>query len=141
MNVSQQIVPALQSKTEHRTSLTEKAGDFIWAAITGAFRMSFLVETSIDMKARPFGDRVFRDNLSKSKNPPDFTSDDVGEFFALLGKGAYFGIPSLAVIYFLGFFGVLLCFLLFAMYLFFRARYLREKDAGEIKKTESPMKN
>ncbi|MFZ2456272.1 MAG: hypothetical protein WAX07_07335 [Candidatus Altiarchaeia archaeon] len=115
----------------------DKIGDLTWKGFMGLFKLSYGVEEYVDLKGRTLGDRLFQNNFSRTKSNPSFCADDIGEFFSIAGKGAYFGLPALFVIYFLGFAGALLCFLLFSVYFFFRARYIREEEKKEMQVIES----
>jgi hypothetical protein len=115
----------------------DQFGDFMWKGFMGLFHMSYGVERFVDKKGREFGDSLYKKNFSGKKGNAGFSADDLGEFFSLAGKGAYFGIPALLIVYFLWFIGALLCFILFISYFFFRARYLREEEKKEIEEIES----
>jgi hypothetical protein len=123
-----------------KTQYLDKAGDFIWTCFMGLFKLSYDVEECVDLKGRKLGDRLFQDNFSKAKNDPGFCAEDVGEFFSIAGKAAYFGLPSLYVIYSFGFLGALFCFFLFSLYFFFRAGYIREEEKKEMQEIDSLVK-
>jgi hypothetical protein len=112
-------------------------GDFMWKGFMGLFHMSYGVERFVERKGRELGDTIYKKHFSGKKGNAGFYADDLGELFSLAGKGAYFGIPALLIVYFLRFIGALLCFFLFISYFFFRARYLREEEKKEIEEIET----
>ena len=124
----------------HSPQFIDKVGDFMWKAFMGLFRLSYSVERYVDLKSRELGDSVYKKHFSGKKGDIGFSADDLGEFFSLAGKGAYFGIPALLIIYLLRFFGALICFFLFISYFFFRARYLREEEKKDIEEINTLVK-
>lgn len=115
----------------------DKAGDLIWKGFMGLFQLSYGVERFVENKGKELGDIVYKKHFSGKKGDTGFSADDLGELFSLTGKGVYFGIPVLLMVYYLWFLGALLCFVLFISYFFFRARYLRIEEKKEIEGIES----
>jgi hypothetical protein len=121
----------------HSPQFIDKVGDFMWKGFMELFRLSYGVERFVERKGRELGDSVYKKNFAGKTGNAGFSADDLGELFSLAGKGAYFGIPALLIVYFLRFIGALLCFFLFISYFFFRARYLREEEKKEIEEIET----
>ena len=130
-----------QPKTmPHGPQFIDKVGDFMWKGFMELFRLSYSVERYVERKGRKLGDSIYKTHFSGKKGNNGFSSDDLGEIFSLAGKGVYFGIPALLIVYYLWFLGALLCFFLFVSYFFFRARYLREEEKKELEEIENLVK-
>jgi hypothetical protein len=131
---------AAPKAVSHGPQFIDKAGDFMWKGVMELFRISYDFERFVELKGRELGDSVYNKHFSGKKGDIGFSADDLGELLSLAGKGAYFGIPALLIVYYLWFIGALLCFFLFISYFFFRARYLREEEKREIEEIETLVK-
>jgi|WetSurMetagenome_2_1015567.scaffolds.fasta_scaffold39079_5 hypothetical protein len=129
--------PAQPKVIPQGTQFIDKVGDFLWKGFMELFWLSYGIERYLDRKGRDAGASVFKRHFSGNKGNLGFSADDLGELFSLAGKGVYFGIPALLLVYYLWFVGALLCFFLFIAYFFFRARYLREEEKREIEEIET----
>ena len=132
--------PVQPKEAVHVPQFIDKVGDFMWNGFMELFRLSYGVERYLERKGKGLGDSVYKKHFSGEKGNNGFSADDLGEIFSLAGKGVYFGIPALLIIYYLWFTGAILCFFLFVSYFFFRARYLREEEKKEFEEIDNLLR-
>lgn len=120
-----------------QSGAAEKIWDLFWKTVSELFRFSYSAEIYIDAEGRKAGERIYARYFAGKKGDAGFSKEDVGELTSLCGKAAYFGIPSLALIYFLGFLGALFDVLGFMAYFYSRARYAREEEKREMEEIEA----
>ncbi len=129
-----QAAPPVQSSYSWNM---EKIWDIFWRTVSDLFKFSYSVENYLDARGRAAGERLFEKYFSGQKGDIGFSKEDAGEIVCLCFKAAYFGIPSLALIYYLWFLGAVIDLFGFIAYFYSRSRYVREEEKKEMKKIES----
>ena len=129
-----QAAPPVQSSYSQNV---EKIWDVFWRTVSDLFRFSYSAEIFIDAEGRNAGEWLFEKYFSGEKSSViGFSKEDAGELVCLCGKAAYFGIPSLALIYYLNFLGAVIDLSGFIAYFYSRSRYVREEEKKEMQKIE-----
>ena len=129
--------PAVLPKGASQSRAAEKVWDLFWKTVSELFRFSYSAEIYIDAEGRKAGERLYDGYFAGKKGDNGFSREDVGELISLCGKAAYFGIPSLILIYFLGFIGAVFDVFCYLAYFYSRSKCIREAEKREMREIEA----